>query len=336
MRVVTGWLLWTLVLTSTAQTLVLTGCESEEQAKIADRLIEQTRRPSWQRSKWEERCRQAGFEAVGNSAVVYLIPVHYTPAYAERVIIPLIEQLLKQSPPLCRLDELTSELRQAILSLCNRPQLVHFLLHEPSAESFRAKLLTGEILIGIGDAWWFQISGTSDADPVMAVAQSRRCDVDPKQVLTRFQSVQASKPPALENEPHRLPKEQREWRFIFSHSLPLQQQVEHMRAYLEWLVALQSQVSNTMPRAYTQLWNLFYPNKTLPATGDSFSPVELQSLLGKDVRLVLPREQLQNPSSMRFVFRKWEVGLEFITQTPDGGIGRHFIPIEVLLGLRDY
>jgi hypothetical protein len=62
---------------------------------------------------------------------------------------------------------------------------------------------------------------------------------------------------------------------------------------------------------------------------------ELQSLLGEDARLMLPSEVASRLSNSQFTFRKWEVGIEFIKR--DGlGTAHYFVPLEVLLGLRDY
>lgn len=333
MRALVGWILWINVLSATPQTLVLAGCESEHQAQIAEQLIEQVHQSNYKRSSWEEECRKAGFEVVGDSAVVYLIPAYYTPAFIERFIIPLVEQLSTQPIPLCRLQELSPSLQQAILSLANRPQLVHFGAAEPSADSLRTKLQQGEILIGLGDAWWFESIEEPGKTPIAVVAESRRQQIAPNRVLSLFSHsvVPESSKSAAES---RLSRERvKQWRFLFSHPLPPPQQAEHMKAYLEWLTHLQSQMAKTLPSGLDHLWKIFYPNKTIPSVGISFSFDELQSLLGDEVRL-LP---VESSYPTQLVFRKWEVGLEFVKRTADGrGVERHFIPLEVLLGVRDY
>lgn len=332
MRILVGWIFWMNVLSATAQTLVLAGCESEQQAQIAEQLIEQTHRSDWKRSRWEEACRKAGFEVVGDSAVVYLIPAYYTPVFAERFLIPFVEQLSKRSTPLCRLQELSPPLQQAILSLANRPQLVRFGAMEPSADSLRAKLQQGEILLGLGDAWWFESMEEQEKTPITVVAESRRQQIAPNQVLALF--GHSAVPESSRSAESRSSRERaKQWRFLFSHPLPPPQQIEHMKAYLEWLTHLQGQMAQTLPIAKDHLWKIFYPEKTMPSIGSSFSFDELRVLLGNEARLF----PAGSSSPTQLVFRKWEVGLEFVKRTADGrGVERHFIPLEVLLGMRDY
>jgi hypothetical protein len=50
---------------------------------------------------------------------------------------------------------------------------------------------------------------------------------------------------------------------------------------------------------------------------------------------MLPSDLMSRVSNSQFTFHKWEVGIGFIKR--DGrGTARHFVPLEVLLGLRDY
>jgi hypothetical protein len=78
-----------------------------------------------------------------------------------------------------------------------------------------------------------------------------------------------------------------------------------------------------------------HADKAQPQVGSSYSFGELQSLLGEDARLMLPSEVASRLSNSQFTFRKWEVGIEFIKR--DGlGTAHYFVPLEVLLGLRDY
>jgi hypothetical protein len=80
---------------------------------------------------------------------------------------------------------------------------------------------------------------------------------------------------------------------------------------------------------------MLYADKVQPQVGSSCSFGELQSLLGEDARLMLPSDLMSRVSNSQFTFHKWEVGIGFIKR--DGrGTARHFVPLEVLLGLRDY
>ena len=333
MRVLVGWFLWGIVLHATAQTLVVAGCESESQVKIAEQLIEKTREKDWQRSKWVQQCSHAGFEVVGDTNVAYLIPAYYTPRFADRAAIPIVDFLLKQPVAACRLQDLAPELQQSLLSATQRPQLA-LLAQEPSVESLHTKLLSGEILIGVYDLWWFKTTD-ENGEEITLFAESKRYIPARTTLFSLFASPQPSGQSASPKVPSQERGSQKRWSFIFSHPLPAHWQMEHMKAYIEWLSALQRQMHTAIPQTSAQLWKMLYADKVQPQVGSSYSFGELQSLLGEDARLMLPSDLMSRVSNSQFTFHKWEVGIGFIKR--DGrGTARHFVPLEVLLGLRDY
>lgn len=334
MRVLVGWLLWGIVLHAAAQTLVVAGCESESQVKTAEQLIEKTREKDWQRSKWIQQCYQAGFEVVGDTNVAYLIPAYYTPRFADRVAIPIIDFLLKQPAMACRLQDLSPELQQAILSATQRPQLALFVAQEPSVESLHTKLLNGEILISVLDLWWFKTTD-ENGEEIAVFAESKRLFPNQTMLLSLFAPPRPSGQSATPKAPSHERGSQKRWSFIFSHPLPAHQQMEHIKAYIEWLSALQRQMHAAIPQTSAQLWKMLYADKVQPQVGSSYSFGELQSLLGEDARLMLPSDLMSRLSNSPFTFHKWEVGIGFIKRD-GGGTARHFVPLEVLLGLRGY
>ena len=260
------------------------------------------------------------------------IPAYYTPRFADRVAIPIVDFLLKQPAMACRLQDLSPELQQALLSATQRPQFAMFAAQEPSVESLHTKLLNGEILIGVHDLWSFK---TTDENGEEIDIFAERLLPNQTTLLSLFApprpSGQSATPKASSHERG----SQKRWSFIFSHPLPAHQQMEHIKAYIEWLSALQRQMHTAIPQASAQLWKMLYADKAQPQVGSSYSFGELQSLLGEDARLMLPSEVASRLSNSQFTFRKWEVGIEFIKR--DGlGTAHYFVPLEVLLGLRDY
>ncbi len=339
MRTGIGWLLGLWVLSASSQPLVVAGCENEEQVKVAEQLIEETRKEKWERFKWEEHCRQAGFEVVGNASVVYLFPIYLTPAFAEQVLVPLIQHVSVQSVPVCRFSDLPPHFQQAVQSLVSRMQWgVHF-LQEPSLESLRHKLQKGEILIALSDTFWFR-KEEDESNTLLPLASSKRFEVSPSKVLARIPSSTGlpTQPESRQKVASRLKEaSQKRWSFLFSYPLTLQRQAEYMKAYLEWLTNLQKQLTTALPNTSARLWEIFYPKKEFLSAGSSYSLDELKSLFGNEVELIVPTQQMKDYSQSRYVFDKWEVGLCLLKPTADGhGVISYFMPLEFLLGLRDY
>lgn len=254
----------------------------------------------------------------------------------ERVILPVMNHIAGSSPPIQRLNELPSATRFTLLSLFCRPELARFVAQEPSVESLRAKLENGEILIGITDLWVFQGESESETEDFRLFAESTRFRYTPSQAIDRLTSspnqgaAQGTRPSA--------PKaEASQWRFVFSHSIPRSQQLAHIDTCLEWIKVLERQVNTILPEVSTQLWKIFYPNKPFVQAGGSYSLRDLQSLLGAEVRLMVPSELYSLYAQKQFNFIRWDVGIELVKLSPDGnGVSRHFVPLEVLFGLHDY
>ena len=220
------------------------------------------------------------------------------------------------------------------MSVTQRPQLALFAAQEPSVESLHTKLLNDEILIGVLDLWCFKTTD-ENGEEIAIFAESKRLLPNRTKLLSLFAPPRPSGQSAAPKAPSHERGSQKRWSFIFSHPLPSHQQMEHMKAYIEWLSALQRQMHTVIPQTSAQLWKMLYADKAQPQAGSSYSFGELQSLLGEDARLMLPSDLASRLSNSQFTFRKWEVGIGFIKR--DGsGTTHHFVPLEVLLGLRDY
>jgi hypothetical protein len=144
----------------------------------------------------------------------------------------------------CRLQDLSPELQQALLSATQRPQFAMFAAQEPSVESLHTKLLNGEILIGVHDLWSFK---TTDENGEEIDIFAERLLPNQTTLLSLFApprpSGQSATPKASSHERG----SQKRWSFIFSHPLPAHQQMEHIKAYIEWLSALHRQSSQLPP-----------------------------------------------------------------------------------------
>ncbi len=335
MRGMIGVFLATAFFTAHPQPLVVAGCESEQHLKKAEQLIEQTRKENWDRTKWETECRKAGFEVVGSEQVVYLIPLYYTPAFADRMLIPLIEGLLKQQVPLARLEELEPHLQEALLALTYRPSISLQVIQQPSGERMRAMLSSGEILIGFLDTWDFK---EGESGEILPILRSRRSQVYPRQALERFALTTPPPQPTPLPRPNRSELSLNRWHFLFSMPLRMQKQVEHMQAYLQWLQALQAQVAKTIPSATEQIWGLAYQEQVRPAEGTHYTEEDLVELAKEQKLEFLVRiDMLPQFAQKSWTFHQWKVGLSFVMRSPEGsGTIEAFIPLEVLLGLRDY
>jgi len=47
--------------------------------------------------------------------------------------------------------------------------------------------------------------------------------------------------------------------------------MEHIKAYIEWLSALQRQMHTAIPQASAQLWKMLYADKAQPQVGSSYT-----------------------------------------------------------------
>ena len=168
----------------------------------------------------------------------------------------------------CRLQDLSPELQQALLSATQRPQFAMFAAQEPSVESLHTKLLNGEILIGVHDLWSFK---TTDENGEEIDIFAERLLPNQTTLLSLFApprpSGQSATPKASSHERG----SQKRWSFIFSHPLPAHQQMEHIKAYIEWLSALQRQMHTAIPQASAQLWKMLYADKAQPQVGSSYT-----------------------------------------------------------------
>lgn len=316
-----------------AQIFVLAGCETEQQVKVAEQLMDQARHERWQSEKWRTECRRQGFEVVGSENVFYLVPIYHTPSMVEHILIPLFEQVSRATSPLLRWDDFTESTRSALMSLLSRPSAVRYFAAEPSAASFRTKFQRGEIAVGIGDLWKFQAVDIQGDEPLRIFGESKRFRLPPDRVLTTLSEPLKPKDGHEDN----LPIPSTRWSFVFSHEVPLDQQIAHIEAYLHWLKTLQRSVAAQTPAIAEQLWKIFYPDKPYPNLAATYSLEELQSIVGADVLLRVPPAEQARYAQERYRFTGWEVGLELIKRTPDGnGVARYFVPLEVLLGLRPY
>ncbi len=324
-------LLWaTAVFTAHPQPLVVAGSESEQQLKKAEQLIEQTRKKDWDRTKWEAECRKASFEVVGSEQVVYLIPIYHTPAFVDRVLIPLIESLLKQPVPVARLDELESALQEALSALTYRPSISLSVTGQLSGERMRTMLSKGEMLISLSDSWWFFMEKENESEEfVPLVLRSKRFDLLPSQVAERLSPTSSSPPPTST----RLNLSEAllgRWHFLFSTSLSVQAQVEQMQAYLQRLQSLRTEVARKLPSIKEQLRERLYPKQSRPVVGDTYALENISELAEQlNLDFTPPDSQFAH---REWRLREWRMDIEFVVH--DGSEIRHIaIPLEVLLGL---
>ncbi len=323
-----------LVLTAHPQPLVVAGCENEQHLKKAEQLIEQTRKENWDRTKWETECRKAGFEVVGDERVVYLIPLYYTPAFVDRLF-SLSSELLKRSAPIARLDELEPALQEALLALSYRPSIPLQVIKEPSSVRMRTRLLNGEVLIGVLDLWDFKERESGETLPLL---QSRQTYVTPRAISERFSANSLPSEPTPSPRPKLSEVSLKRWHFLFSTSLSVQAQVEHMQAYLQWLQTLQTQVAQRLPNATEQLWERLYPEQTRPPIGALYTEEDLLELTRqRNLEFIMRPNMVSQFARKDWIFTQWTVGLQFVSRPANGrGVISTFIPLEVLLGLREY
>lgn len=180
----------------------------------------------------------------------------------ERILIPLFEQVSRATSPLLRWDDFTESTRSALMSLLSRPSAVRYFAAEPSAASFRTKFQRGEIAVGIGDSWKFQAVDTQGDEPLRIFGESERFQLPPSRVLTTLSEPLKSKDGHEGDSP--IPSTR--WSFVFSHEVPVDQQIAHIEAYLNWLKTLQRSLVAQAPAIAEQLWRFSIPTSPTPTS----------------------------------------------------------------------
>lgn len=320
-----------------AQVLVLAGCETDQQLRLAEQLIEHTRREGWREPQWRAECRRYGFTVVGSTNVFYLIPLHYTPTFAEDVLIPLFERITRGTSPVFRLDELPEAMRYPLLNMLSRPAIVRYYANEPSVASFQEKMRQGEIVIGIADWWKFQEVDPHDEEPLMLFGRTARLEASLRQVAAVLSEPSTTQRDSTDDAPIVGHRRVSRWHFVFSHEIPVDQQTAHLEAYLDWLKTLQRSLAAQAPAISEQIWKILHPEQSYPNANVSYSIEEIQSSFDGAVRLEIPTEDSKRYAQKRYRFTGWEVGIDLIKRTPNGkGVQHHFLRLDVLLGLHPY
>lgn len=328
MRILVVCYFWMLSWGAFAEILVVAGCEWEHQIRAAERLIGLTREKNWNRDRWEARCRQEGFEVVGSEQVAYLIPLQYTPRFVDDPLIPFLEYLLQQEVPVCRLDMLPASLQQVPIALLQGLSAVSF----TSPESLYSKLRAGTMAVGLSVTWFFEAEPPlqdTASEPIKVFAFWSGNRVYSRDILKMIRTDQNPRGTFTDSS-------LRKWHFVCSHQLPLAQQSEHLKAYLEWIVALQKQLQSMMPEIRQRIQALLFPEPINLQLGTVYSLSELESILPQGSKIVSTSSELPVQS---VVYRGLKLGLEAHErdQQVSGmeGIISISVSLETLLGMKD-
>ncbi|MEJ5384260.1 MAG: hypothetical protein WHS44_05190 [Fimbriimonadales bacterium] len=305
------------------QSLVIAGCELQSQVKLAEQLIEKTREKNWNRTTWEALCRENGFVAVGSENVVYLIPIYYTPDFVEYSLIPFIDHVAQLQLSAVVLDTLPKPMQPVALALTARlPN--RLLMGVSSAETAEKNLRSGAIALGLSAGWLFDGVSAEDATESGRVfVDLKRLQRNPTKILETFPLGQLT---STSTETTTLER----WQFVFSHPLSLARRVEHLKAYLEWVLALHQQLRSHWEATKQRAQAILHPNEISLQPAGVYSLSEIANILDGVGRII----PLSDKTPEQLIYREWRVWITVIQKDSAGtGTREVMISLEELMGL---
>ena len=325
MRMFILWVVLVILGNLNAQTLVVAGYESESQRKIAERLIEQSREKSWNRREWEAHCRENGYVVVGSGDVIYLIPVYYTPEFIEYSLVPFVEHLAQLHLKVTTQEMLSPPLKQVIFALAARAPDWGVSWGLSSPEIPETKLRSGAIAVGLKAGWLFE-SASDSTKPLHVLVDLQSLEYSPTKVLETFRLERV---PTISSVPKNTGLS--DWSFLFSHPLGIERRIEHMKAYLEWVLAFQKQLQSLWQQTKSRIQSILCAQEIPLQMGATYSISEIEDMF-RGIGSVIP---LEGKVSESLIYREWQIWLTVLYQNEMGtGTTEVCVPLETLMGMK--